>query len=464
MVVSRLRRLAAASNEPVDAASLTFFRAAFGALLVVASLRFFTHGWIEADYATPKHFLHYYGLGWVRPLPYPGMYIVHAAAAVAAAAIALGIAYRPACVIFAVLFGYAHAIDKSNYLNHYYLILLLTLLLAIVPLGREGRIGSARRLRPRAFRVRAWMLWLLRFQVGIVYFFGGVAKVGGDWLFEGEPLRIWLAANAGVPFLGTYLTDARVALAFSWAGLLFDLTIVPLLLLRRTRRAAYVAVLLFHILTYVLFRIGMFPWIMMVAATLFFDPAWPRRFRWLGLGRPKQDGSGVDGSGVDGSGVVGVPLGRTGALGVAAYVLLQLGLPLRHWAYPGNTLWTEEGFRFSWRIMLIEKSGELELTVVDRNGRRSLVDPRDYLTPFQSRMTATQPDMILELAHIVARTHAAQAAQAGGPVRVYADAMVSFNGRMRSRLIDPTVDLAAEEDGFAPKAWILPSPSDRPAF
>jgi len=111
--------------------------------------------------------------------------------------------------------------------------------------------------------------------------------------------------------------------------------------------------------------------------------------------------------------------------------------------------------------MLIEKSGELELTVVDGEGRRSIVEPRDYLTPFQARMTSTQPDMILELAHIVARD---RAATTGGPVRVYADAAVSLNGRMRSRLVDPTIDLAAEKDGLAPKRWILPSPTARPAF
>jgi uncharacterized membrane protein YphA (DoxX/SURF4 family) len=452
MVIPRLKRLLAAANEPVDAASLALFRAAFGTLLFIAATRFFTHEWIDTDYRAPTHFLHYYGFGWVRPLPHPGMYFVHGTAALAGLAIALGVVYRPACVLFSGLFTYAHLIDKSHYINHYYFIGLLSLLLAMVPLDREGSVRVLRSPADRTTHLRTWMLWLLRAQIAIVYFFGGLAKVGRDWLIEGEPLRIWLAANVELPLIGRYFTDGRVALLFAWGGMLFDLTIVPLLLWRRTRAPAYVAVVGFHLLTSLLFRIGMFPWIMMVSATLFFDPSWPRRLPW-----PTRWGARL----APGTRTGGAPLGRAAAATAMGYLLIQLLLPLRHFAYPGNTLWTEEGFRFAWRVMLIEKSGELELTVVDHEGRRSVVDPRDYLTPFQARMTATQPDMILELSHIVARD---RAALTGGPVRVYADATVSFNGRMRARLIDSSVDLAAEEDGLAPKRWILPSPSERPAF
>lgn len=449
-----MKQILTAANRPVGAASVAFFRAAFGALMVVASVRFFTHGWIHADYYAPKHFLHYYGLGWVKPLPHPGMYFVHGAMALAAMGITLGVAYRTACVAFGVLFAYAHAIDKSNYLNHYYLVGLLVLLFAIMPLDREGSLRVLWRRGERATPVRAWILWLLRFQVGAVYFFGGFAKVGQDWLIEGEPLRIWLSANAELPLLGRYVTDERTALVFAWGGMLFDLTIVPLLLVRRTRAPAYVVVVAFHVMTSLLFRIGMFPYIMIASATLFFDPSWPRR-----LPLPARWRSSL--ASTEGERISGPLLGGASTAAVAAYVIFQIAFPLRRFAYPGNTLWTEEGFRFAWRVMLVEKSGELELTVVDRDGQRRVVDPHDYLTPFQTRMTVTQPDMILELAHIVAREHVAKT---GDTVRVYANAVVSFNGRMRSALIDPSVDLAAEEDGFAPKRWILANPTSRPAF
>ncbi len=145
----------------------------------------------------------------------------------------------------------------------------------------------------------------------------------------------------------------------------------------------------------------------------------------------------------------------------ALYALFQIVWPLRAHLYPGNTLWTEEGFRFSWKVMLIEKSGALELRVVDAAGRQVFVGPRDYLTPYQAMMASTQPDMILELAHIVADDFARRGR---GPVQVYADAQVSWNGRRRAPLVDPNVDLAAVRDSLAPQPWILPAPTSAPRF
>ena len=59
--------------------------------------------------------------------------------------------------------------------------------------------------------------------------------------------------------------------AFSWSGALYDLAIPFLLLWRRTRFLAFILVVVFHVLTRVLFPIGMFPYIMIVSALIFFD-------------------------------------------------------------------------------------------------------------------------------------------------------------------------------------------------
>ena len=451
--VSRARRVIHAANRAVDGASLAVFRVAFGVAMVALAGRFFTHGWIAADYVAPKVFFHYWGFEWVRPWPGTGMYVHYAVMAAAALCIAAGLFYRAACVVFAVTFTYAHLCDKSNYLNHYYLVSLVAFLLVLLPLDREWSVRTFLRPLDRRPEVRAWMLWLMRFQIGVVYVFGGIAKLGSDWLVHGEPLRIWLAANRELPVLGPLFDQRWVALAMSWCGMLFDLSIVPLLSWRRTRRVAYVVVLVFHTLTGLLFRIGMFPWIMSASATLFFEPSWPRAL----LARLRQRRSAAASTPPP----AGAALGPASLGALFLYALVQVATPLRHLAYPGNTLWTEEGFRFAWRVMLIEKSGELELTVVDRDGKRTLVAPREYLTPFQSRMASTQPDMILELAHVVARDFERRT---GGAVRVYADAQVSFNGRPRAPLIDPNVDLAAEKDGLAPRRFILPAPTSDPEF
>jgi hypothetical protein len=281
--------------------------------------------------------------------------------------------------------------------------------------------------------------------------FGGIGKLNADWLLHGEPLRIWLSANAELPVLGRMLNEPWAAVLFSWCGALFDLSIVPLLSFRGTRAPAYALVLVFHVLTALLFRIGMFPWIMIVNATVFFAPDWPRRTLARVLPR-------------DGTlpvGVAGAVIAVKSSVVALLYVAAQVLLPMRSALYPGNTLWSEEGFRFAWRVMLIEKAGSLEYEVVDRAGRHYSVSPRQYLTPFQARMASTQPDMIWQLAHWIARDYSQRA---GGPVRVFADSEVSFNGRLRRRMVDPAQDLAAARDGLAAKPWILPAPTDAPAF
>ena len=435
MVVS-LKRL----NRPIDAASLAAFRIAFGAAMVVLALRFFGHGWIEADYRAPKIFFSYWGLAWVRPWPWVGMDIHYGVMAASAGLISAGFLYRPACVVFAATFTYAHLCDKSNYLNHYYLVSWLSLLLVFLPLDREWSLRVWRRPAERRTVLRGWVLDLLRFQFAVVYVFGAIAKLESDWLVHGEPLRIWLAANVEMPVLGRLFDRPAVAIAFGWCGMLFDLLIVPLLSWRKTRRPAYAVAIVFHVLTAMLFKIGMFPWIMLIGATLFFEPSWLRRKAL----------------------VPGAPFGpRASSLPLAMYGLVQVLVPIRHVLYPGNTLWTEEGFRYSWRIMLIEKSGVLELAVVDARGHRTQVDPATYLRPFQVRMAATQPDLILQLAHVVANDFAARGV---GPVQVYADARVSFNGRPSAPLIDPRVDLAKEREGLGAKTWILPAPTSAPEF
>ncbi|HEY0466206.1 MAG TPA: HTTM domain-containing protein, partial [Polyangiaceae bacterium] len=370
MVVGRLSR---ALNRPLDAASVAAFRIVFGALLLGSTLRFFAHGWVREFYGVPTHFFSYWGFAWIRPLPLVGMYALYAAIAAAASCLMLGIASRAAAALAALLFGYAHFCDKANYLNHYYLITLLLALLAFLPVDREFSLRVFRRPSERCGQVRAWVLYLLRFQIGVVYAFGGLAKLNSDWLMHAEPLRIWLSANAELPILGRILAEPWAAFAFSWGGALFDLSIVPLLSFRATRAPAYAVLLVFHVLTALLFRIGMFPWLMIASSPIFWSPSWPRRLlrRW-----PASSAS---------SGIAGAPLETiTGGL-ASAYLAAQITLPLRSALYPGNTCWSEEGFRFAWKVMLIEKAGSLEFDVEDRAGRRSSVSPRQYLTPFQAR-------------------------------------------------------------------------------
>ncbi|MDY7226616.1 HTTM domain-containing protein [Hyalangium rubrum] len=442
---------------PRDIAALVAFRVAFGLMVTVSAVRFLAYGWIDDFFARPKVHFTYWGFGWVPALPAPWIHVVFAALAVLGLCVAVGLYYRVAIALLFVLFSYVQLVDVTNYLNHYYLVSLLAGLLCFVPAHRAFSVDAWRKPALRRDTLPAWCTYLLRFQVAVVYVFAGLAKLTTDWLIHAQPLGIWLSARTSLPLVGPLLEQRWVAFAAAWGGFLFDTTIVAFLLTRRLRPLAYVVVVGFHAATLALFPIGMFPVIMVTAALVFFDPAWPR---WLGE-RLRLLPAGGARAPEPAPAVVAVGPKARLALGVAvAYGLVQLVLPLRTHFYEGNVLWHEQGMRFSWRVMAREKNGSVTFVVREPGtGREWHVPPNQYLTRLQEREMSVQPDLILQLAHRIARDYEAKGR---GPVEVYADARVSLNGRPAEVFIDPSVDLARERDGLAAKAWILPAPASLP--
>ena len=422
-------------NHPVDGASAAAFRVIFGALGLAVVIRYFAHGWIGPLYVEPAHHFTYLGFGWLRPWPGPGMYVHFAVLGLLSLGIAAGCRPRICAALFFVGFTYIELLDRATYLNHHYLICLVSLLLAALPLHRNT--------------IPAWSLWGLRAQVGVVYIFAGVAKLNPDWLFNALPLRIWLYQHGDLPIVGPLLREAWMAYAMSWSGAAFDLAIVPALLWRRTQPYAYGVLVSFHVATWALFpQLGIFPWLMIGLTLILFAPEWPRRvMRPLRLTMLKP-------------GEEAIPreakpwLNRATFVALALFAAVQLALPLRHYVYPGNVRWTEEGYLFAWRVMLTEKVGFVRYGVRDSDTQQSwIVEPGEYLTSLQVERMAFQPELIRQTADFIADDFADR----GHPdVAVTADAFVAFNGRPNTRLIDPTVDLAATNPGLAPAQWVLP--------
>ncbi len=440
-----------------DAAGLVAFRVMFGLLGLVSAGRFLAYGWVEEFFVRPRFFFRAWFAPFVEPLGSAGMHAVFWTMAAASALVALGLFYRAAIVTVFVTLTYVQLVDLTNYLNHYYLLSLLALLMAFMPLGQVGSLDAVLfGARRGGATLPAWCWTLLRLQVGLVYTYAGVAKVTPDWLLHAQPLDIWLSSRTSTPLLGPLLALPGAPYAMSWAGCLFDLTIAWWLLARRTRPYAFVVVLGFHAVTRALFPIGMFPFIMVVGATVFFDPGWPRRVLRL-VGRVTSPAEGTGGS-APASGRARL---RVAGLALASsFMLVQLGAPLRAFLYGGDVHWHEQGMRLSWRVMVREKNASVTYLVKNReSGRVTEVHPRRYLDARQQREFSTQPDMIVTLAHHIA---ADEAARQGAPVSVYVDAVASLNGRPAARLIDPSVDLSAVADGLAPHAWILPAPPGAP--
>lgn len=438
--------------EPVDIASIVLFRILFGAVMVWEVSRYVSKGWIEDFYIRPDYYFTYFGFDWIRPWAGDGMYLHFAALGLLALFIAVGLWYRVATVLFFLGFTYVFLLDQTRYLNHFYLVSLVSFLMIMVPAHRAFSLDAFRHPEIRADVAPAWSLWILRAQLGLAYFFGGVAKMNSDWMLGGEPMRMWLARRTDFPVIGSFFTYEPVVWGFVYGGLLLDLLIVPLLLWPRTRVFAFVLAASFHLMNARLFTIGIFPWFMLGASLLFFPPDWPRRIvdRLRRRGRAASRGTST---GSTQRLAVSLPRQRLILGGLAAYVLVQVALPLRHHLYAGPVSWTEEGHYFAWHMKLRDKRGRVRFTATDKaTGRRWQIDPSSELTRAQRSKMSGHPEMILQYSHHIARSLRAR----GIDAEVRAVAKASLNGRRAAELVDPTVDLAAQARSLRPATWIRP--------
>jgi len=445
--------------KPVDGASVAAFRILFGGILFWEVLRYFSHGWIERYYITPTFHFTYPFLDFVKPWPENGMTIHFAVMGVLALMIALGLFYRLASLLFCLAFTYMFLLDKAYYLNHFYLIVLFSFLVWMIPAHRAFSLDRRRLHMQEAPVVPRWSVLLLRAQVFIVYFYGGLAKLNSDWL-HGEPMRMWLAEQTDFPVIGSAFTSEWAVSFFTYGGLLFDLGIGFLLAWSRTRPLAFILAAAFHLLNARLFQIGIFPFLMFGATLIFAEPDWPRhvmqtirrlfiRFRAIAHG-PR---------GPRANDQIAIPATspRSSAIVLAfihIYLLAQFLIPLRHLLYPGDANWTEEGHRFAWHMKLRDKEAMLRIYVTDpRTGQTWEVSPAVDLSSRQIDEMSTRPDMVLQYAHYLADRFSA-AGQARPIIRV--DQQVSLNGRPYQPLIDPAVNLAEIPVSLEPANWLLP--------
>lgn len=431
--------------SPISIGMLVLFRASFGAAMVVESIRYVRYGWIDTQFVQPPLHFTYYGFSWVHPLPQQGMNGVFALLGISAAMTAIGLFYRVSTVLLFLTAAYVFLIEQALYLNHFYLIVLLSGILAVLPAHRAYSIDAWTRPGIRSWTVPAWTLWLLRFQVAVPYVFGGIAKLSADW-FSGVPMQIMLLNRPEFPIIGQFFEQDWMVFLFAWGGALFDLFIVPLLLWRRTQVPAYIAVVLFHAINARLFNIGIFPLAMVTASLLFFPPEWVFGSQPSDADRQlPQTGSST--------GWTSRRRWTAGLLGV--HVLLQLVIPFRYLLYPGDVCWTEEGHRFSWRMKLRIKRATATFHAFDESGRpiEGIPQPSELLTARQLRLMTGRPDMVLQYGHFLAK-RLRKDGHAG--VRVTVDSMASLNGREAQPLIDPQANLAAIERNLKPASFIVP--------
>ena len=433
-------------------APLAVLRMAFGAIMFISTIRFILKGWVYDFYVVPKFYFPFYGFEWVKPLPEIAMYIVFALMAIASLFILIGFFYRVSITTFFICFVYVELIDKTYYLNHYYFVSIITFLMLLVPAHRYFSIDVIRKPLLKVTHVPVWTINIFKWQLCVIYFCAGLSKLNYDWMVNAMPLRLWLPANAALPLIGPLLAQTWIAFLFSWFGAIFDLSIAFLLLNKTTRKVAYIFVVIFHVFTGWLFKIGMFPYIMIFITVIFFSEEFHLKLihqlrslfnksSLLEVEKPIT--------------LIFSPVKKKVLYSLLSiYIFLQLLLPFRFLLYPGTLFWTEEGYRFSWRVMLMEKGGTTFFYVKDpQTGRKGEVINAQYLTPLQERMMETQPDMILQYAHHLSDVYKKKGIK--DPI-VTVESYVTLNGSSNQLYIDSTVDLSKEKENFLPKKWIVP--------
>jgi vitamin K-dependent gamma-carboxylase len=444
-----LRTLQKNLLAPVDAASLAVFRIGFGLIMAWEMYCFLSEGKVDYYFVEPVFHFKYLGFAWLQPWPRLWMYGHFYALLALALCLAAGLFYRLSALLFALGYTYVFLLDQAQYQNHYYLICLLSFLLVSVPAHRTLSLDRLLFAHPHIASVPAWSLWLLRAQMGLVYFYGGIAKLNVDWL-TGWPMRQWLVDAIYLPPFTHLFDTMAAAYFFSYAGLLIDLAAFPLLVRQRTRPYMLVVLFLFHFVNSQLFSIGAFPYLG-VALTLLFLPAdWPRRlFNWPTAPPAHEDSTTT----------LNPKNARLMLVLLTTYLAIQALLPLRHWLYPGNVSWTEEGHRFAWHMKLRDKECSASFFLYEpTSGDRWQVNRRKYLTDRQSDKMANRPYMAVQFAHFLA---ARERRPGDGPIEVRAHISCSLNGRPYFPIVDPDLDLAQVHYGMAAADWILPLPPAR---
>lgn len=431
-------------EEPVAPYSLAVFRVCFGLLMCWEVLRYYLGGWIENYYLKPVFLFKYYGFEWIQPWPGDGLYWHFAIIGISALLVTIGLFYRLAIWVFLLSFSYVFLLDQARYLNHFYLVCIIAFVLCFVPAQHAWSLDARRyghnRLIPR------WAVWSLLALFEILLLYAGLVKINADWL-NGYPLNLWFSDRGNIPVIGPLIQGHWAIIVAAYGAIILHLLGAPLLLYRKTRLAVFMAYSVFHLTNAIVFNIGIFPWMTLAGTLMFFDPDWPVRLtRRLGIKTAGQQ-----------------PLQQAATSPVwiyplmGSFLLIQVLFPLRHYLYPGDVAWTEEGHRFAWRMKLRSKHGFAMFRIRDpESGQKWVVKPEEYLSNRQNRYLVGRPDMVLQFAHFLA--HRWKTEKGLQDVEVRAAVWCSLNGKTHRLLVDPDVDLSRVRRELWPAAdWILPS-------
>ena len=426
----------------IDNSALIVFRIIFGLLCFLESVGAIFTGWVRRTLIEPEFTFSFIGFEWLQPLPGNWMYVYYVIMGICGLLIMVGYKYRISIITFTMLWASTYFMQKASYNNHYYLLILLSIIMALQPANAYASIDA--KLNPKIKRTSmpSWCKWVFVLQLFILYTYASIAKLYPDWLDLTVP-KLLMASKANYPIIGGYLQNSFMPYLIAYGGILFDGLIIPLLLFKSTRKYAFFASIFFHLFNSIVFQVGVFPYLSLAFSLFFFEPETIRNI--FLKKKPVYDKTEVI-----------IPDYKTLLLALGSiYFIIQIALPLRHHFIEDDVLWTEEGHRLSWRMMLRSKSSNASYKVIDKKTKKTqFINLNDYLTKKQTRLASTKPDVIWQFAQYLKQDFKSK----GQDISVFVDCMVSVNGKPHKRLIDPNMDIAnVKWEPFKHSNWLLPS-------
>ncbi len=432
--------------KQVDNSALVVFRALFGFLIAIEAFGAIFTGWIRRTLMEPEFTFNFIGFEFLQPLPGYGMLWYYGIMGVFGIFVMLGYRYRLSIICYGIMWSAVYLMQKSSYNNHYYLLMLLCFIMSFLPAHRWFSLDA--KIKPEISKISMprWVWVVIVLQLWIVYTYASVAKLYPDWL-DGSFPALLMKSKANYWLVGEFLQQGWIRYAIAYFGLLFDLLIIPLLLWKRTRLPVFLMAIFFHLFNSFIFHIGIFPY-MSLAFCIFFFPS-EKINKWFLRNKKKY---------YDKDEIIIPPYRNFLIAAMGIWFVIQISLPLRHWFFQDDVLWTEEGHRLSWRMMLRGKSGRIAFKVVEKGTSDTIyIDKNEYLSRKQLLAIPTKPDMIWQFSQRIEEEYA----EKGKQVEIYAEGKISVNGGPYKPLIDPKVDLAAEKwQHFQHHDWILPSNSE----
>jgi hypothetical protein len=409
----------------ISGKSLSCFRLLFGVFMAYEMLDYMKIQLVKIGFLQPGTLFQFSPFEFLEPLPLGIFKFLLILMFLATLFIAIGLKTKVASFIFGLGYLYIILLEKAYYNNHLYLFMLISFLLAIVDSEEHYSIGSY--IKKQRSLIPRWHKLILQFQFIIVYLYGGITKLGNDWLIDFEPVK---SMRKSIPMDAWYSfikTDAGLKF-FMYGGLILDLLIAPLLFHRKLKWIALPLIVIFNFLNTNIFNdIGIFPYVMLASLILFFDSndlqRWYRNYTADSEFRlnPK-------------------PTSKVMTIIMGFYVIFQLLFPFRGYLYNSTLDWSGHHQSFSWRMKSMAREiVEMKWIVVDDQNKSIPITHGQMINNLQVELIARNAKAVLDFARYIKKESLRR--NISNP-RVYAKIRIKFNGRPAQYFVKPDVDLS----------------------